>query len=90
MHKTFWVPAVQAHFVCGLGFNTIRLLRPLRPDMPFYCRLVIEKVEPKPDRSRQVVHWRYNLIEAETDELLCFLEIQTYHIWDAELSPKFH
>jgi acyl dehydratase len=81
-HRKHWVPGVQQHFVCGLGFDEVRFVRPLYPDYPFACHLQIRQVDPKPDRNRQAVHWQFNLVNP-TDGIICWLQLSTYHLLEA-------
>ena len=54
-YKEVWVPRFGASVLCGLALDNWKFLRPVYPDQPIRCRLVISEVIEHPEKN----HARY-------------------------------
>ncbi|HRU61740.1 MAG: hypothetical protein KBA16_05845 [Bacteroidia bacterium] len=77
-YKEVWVPRFGASVLCGLALDNWKFLRPVYPDQPIRCRLVISEVIEHPEKKSRSIRWNFNFEQAD-GSLVQHLEMLVLH-----------
>jgi acyl dehydratase len=77
-YKEGWIPRYGSSVLCGLAVDNWKFLRPVYPDQPIRCRLLVSEVIRHPEKGSVSVRWNFNFEDPDR-RLVQHLEMLVLH-----------
>jgi acyl dehydratase len=73
-----WIPRFKNTVYAGRGVTNWMMERPVYANATSYCKCHVKKIDPKPERGFNVIHWYFEFTN-EKNELLQALDLIVLH-----------